>query len=352
MIVVNARFLTQHITGVQRFAIEISLRLKDLLKDEVVFVAPKDILLEDYAKLLNVQRIGKLHGHLWEQIELPLYLKRHGSPLLVCLCNTAPLYYRNKVVTLHDVAFYVFPKMFSKSFLTVYRFMIPRILKSARHVITVSEFSKQEIIKFCGTNVNKISVIYNAVSGDFRYIKDDELAKHKYFLAVSSLNYRKNFPAVLDAFKKFEEHNDDGSLYIIGDMSNSSFAALDIDIYKSDPRIKFLGRVSDKDLVRYYSNAVAFIYPSLYEGFGIPPLEAQQCNCPVISSNATSLPEVLGDSALFNSPNDIDGFTSRMQRIFNEENLREQLIQKGLENIKRFSWDKSTRELINIIKSH
>lgn len=350
MIVVNARFLTQHITGVQRFAIEISLRLKDMLKDEIVFVAPKDIVLEEYAQQLNAVTFGKLHGHLWEQIELPLYLKLHGNPLLLCLCNTAPLYYGNKIVTLHDVAFYVFPKMFSKLFLIVYRFMIPRILKYSKHVITVSEFSKQEIINYCGTDADKISVVYNAVSGNFKYAEDKELASHKYFLAVSSLNYRKNFPAVLEAFKKFEEHNRNGELYIIGDMTNSSFAALDIVKYKSDKRIKFLGRVSDSDLVRYYSNAVAFIYPSLYEGFGIPPLEAQQCHCPVISSNATSLPEVLKQSALLISPNDINGFAANMQRLLEDYSLRGELVRKGLENISRFSWSDSANKVVRILQ--
>lgn len=350
MIVVNARFLTQSITGVQRFAIEISLRLKEILKEEVVFVSPKDIVLREYARQLKVATFGKMHGHLWEQIELPLYLRRHGSPLLVCLCNTAPLYYGNKIVTLHDVAFYVFPKMFSKPFLVVYRFMIPRILKSAKRVMTVSRFSKQEIIKYCGTEADKISVVYNAVSGGFKYVEDKELAKHQYFLAVSSLNYRKNFAAVLDAFKKFEEHNENGNLYIIGDMTNSSFVALDIDKYKSNKRIKFLGRVSDYDLSRYYSNAVAFIYPSLYEGFGIPPLEAQQCHCPVISSNATSLPEVTGQSALFNSPYDIDGFVSNMQKLFDNPSLRNELIGKGLNNIKRFSWSDSANIVVRLLQ--
>ncbi len=349
MIIVNARFLTQSITGVQRFAVEISLKLKEQLGDKIIFVAPNDIIQHDYARILRVNSIGKLHGHLWEQIELPLFLKRHGSPLLLCLCNTAPIYYKNKVVTLHDVAFYVFPKMFSKSFLAVYHFMIPRILKKSRHVITVSEFSKQEIINYCGTDSNKISVVYNAVSGNFRYVKDNKLAKHKYFLAVSSLNYRKNFPAVLEAFKKFEEHNSEGSLYIIGDMTNSSFTSLDVDKYRADERIKFLGRVSDKDLVRYYSNAIAFIYPSLYEGFGIPPLEAQQCRCPVIASNATSLPEVLDHSALFSSPNDVMGFANKMLRLYHNESLRNKLVEKGFTNANRFSWAKSAEEILNIL---
>lgn len=350
MIVVNARFLTQNITGVQRFAIEISLHLKDLLKEEVVFIAPKNIVQREFAQKLGVKTIGRHKGHLWEQLDLPRFLKIKGNPLLLCLCNTAPLYYKNKIVTIHDVAFYVFPKMFSKSFLAVYRFMIPRILKSAKHVITVSEFSKKEIIKYCRIDTDKISVVYNAVSGDFKYIGDNNLASHRYFLAVSSLNYRKNFPAVLEAFKKFEESNDSGELYIIGDMTNSSFSALDIDKYKSDYRIKFLGRVSDNDLIRYYSNAVAFIYPSLYEGFGIPPLEAQQCHCPVISSNATSLPEVLGQSVLFNAPADTDGFATNMQRVFNDAGLRKQLIEKGLTNIKRFSWHESAERITSLLK--
>ena len=170
-----------------------------------------------------------------------------------------------------------------------------------------------------------------------------------YFLTVSSLNYRKNFITVLQAFSNFCEKNQEGNLYIVGDLKCDSFQGVDIQIYKSNKRIKFLGRVSDDDLIDYYRNAIAFIFPSLYEGFGIPVIEAQACGCPVISSDSSSLPEVLGESALFCNPLDANRFTELMNSIYNDNYLRTSLIIKGYENVKRFSWDESTNKIIELI---
>lgn len=169
-----------------------------------------------------------------------------------------------------------------------------------------------------------------------------------YFLTVSSLNYRKNFITVLKAFSKFCESNQYGSLYIVGDLKCDSFNGIDIRAYKNNERIKFLGRVSDVELIEYYSNAVAFVFPSLYEGFGIPAIEAQACGCPVISSNSSSLPEVLGESALTCNPLDANRFAELMNDVFNNENLRANLIAKGYENVKRFSWNESAKKIVEI----
>lgn len=171
MLIVNSRFLTQQITGVQRFAIEISLRLKVMLKDNVIFVSPHDVIQNEIARQLGVKIIGKHTGHLWEQLELPNWLKKNGSPLLLNLCNMAPLMYKNKISTVHDVAFVRYPQSFSKRFLMVYRFMIPRIITSSKYIITVSEFSKKEIVDtYCIDNC-MVKVVYNAVNEEFNSLK-------------------------------------------------------------------------------------------------------------------------------------------------------------------------------------
>lgn len=347
MTIVNARFLTQPITGVQRYAIEISRELKKILGDEIVLVAPHGIIQHEYAKDLKAITIGKHTGHLWEQWDLPLYLKKYGNPLLLCLCNTAPLYYTNKVVTVHDVAFEVYPQTFSKSFLYMYRFMIPRIMRSAKRVITVSEFSKSEIVKYYKIESDKISVVYNAVGPDFHRVEEKKLHGEKYILAVSSLNYRKNFSAVLKAFSAFEETDNETSLYIVGDLKSTNFVDIDIGHYKDNPRIKFLGRVSDKELVRYYSNAAAFVYPSIYEGFGIPPLEAQSCGCPVLVADIPPLHEVIGDSGIYCNPHDICDIAEKMRKVLAYSS---ELRAKGNVNTNRFSWEMSARKVADIIK--
>lgn len=346
MIVVNARFLTQSLTGVQRFAYELSLCLKNMLGEEVEFLAPRNILQKEMAKRLGTKSVGRMSGYAWEQIELPLYLWKHGSPTLLNLCNLAPLSYRNNWVTIHDITWVRYPETYSRAFCKVYDTLIPRLCQRAKHIITVSEFSKEEIASYYGIPKKKLLVVYNAVSEEFRQVKDLDLREQKYFLAVSSLKANKNFVTVLKSFEKVFQKHSEVKLFIVGDCSDRNFQTIDIEKYKQNPAIKFLGRVADEELISYYSNAIGFVFPSLYEGFGIPVLEAQACGCPVISSSAASMPEVLRDSALFCEPTDVLGFAGQMCRLVESESLRLSLIEKGKMNVTRFLWQESAKKLI------
>lgn len=347
MLIINSRFLTQNITGVQRFAIEISKQLKKFYGENIQFVSPKNIIHHDLAKELDVKIIGNKTGHLWEQIDLPKYLKDNGSPLLLNLANTAPLFYKNKIVTVHDIAYERFPENFDWKFRVFYKLIIPNIIKNAHHTLTVSEFSKQEIIEFYNTDKEKISVVYNAVNNIF--VPKTEDKKEKYILAVSSLNYQKNFHSLVKAFNQL---NGTGTkLYLVGGI-NKNFASMELlnDIEENES-ILFKGRVDDEELVSLYSNAICFVYPSLYEGFGIPPLEAQACGCPVICSNVASLPEVGGqDSVVYCNPYDVNDIREKIELVLNNENLQNDLRVKGFENIKRFSWENSANRIIKIIE--
>lgn len=344
-VIVNARFLAQRLTGVQRFSMELSLQLKRILGDKVIFVSPYNIIQTEIARSLDVKVIGKYTGYLWEQIELPLWLKCHGTPKLLNLCNVAPLYYRNNYVTIHDITWVRYPNAYSSMFRMIYNFMIQRLCHNAKHLFTVSEFSHSEISHYYRIPLKKISVIYNAVDNKFSPVVDGQLRNEHYFVAVSSLKENKNFPVVLESFKRLQKRLPKVKLYIIGDLQDKNFRTVDLEEYMQDPQIRFLGRVSDEDLIRYYSNAIAFIFPSFYEGFGLPVLEAQACGCPVISSNCSSLPEVLHKSGLYNSPLDINGFIDKMIQLATDDVLRTGLIQQGFENIKRFSWENSAKRL-------
>lgn len=351
LIVINARFLTQNVTGVQRFAIEICKILKVKFSNDIVFLTPKNINQKELAEELGAQVIGNNCGHVWEQIELPMYLKKHGNPVLVNLCNTAPLFYKNKIVTIHDVGFEVFPNTYSKKFLFFYKWLIPKIISNSKKVLTVSNFSKDEIIKYYGTPAEKVEVVNNAVGSDFHEIKDETLSTQNYFLAVSSLNYRKNLPLVLKAFELFSKKHSDYKLYIIGDFDSKSFSSLNLDRYERIKGIEFKGRVSDQELIKYYSNAVAFIYPSFYEGFGIPPLEAQSCNCPVIVSAISCLPEIFDQSVLYCNPEDSDSLLVQMNTV-KEESCRERLVNLGMNNTKKYDWQVSAEKVYKIIEKY
>lgn len=348
-IYVNARFLTQNMTGVQRYAIELSKQLKRLYDDKIKFVCPKNVVNKEMYDELDAIVIGRHTGHLWEQWDLPRYLKKQGKPLLLNLSNSAPIVYKNKVTTLHDITFVRHPGTFSKAFVALYRLMIPQVIRTSRHLFTVSEFSKKEICSFYHVDPSKISVIYNAVSGNFTHIEDKELLRNKYFMAVSSVKGNKNFIYILEAFSKFSEKSSDICLYVVGDLQSNSFKTIDISKYLSNPRIKVIGRVSDEELVRYYSNAYAFLFPSLYEGFGIPPLEAQACGCPVICADASCLPEVFGDSVLYCDPYNPDSLITQMNKLTNNVKLREHLINLGETNVNRYSWKASAIHMTEIL---
>lgn len=351
MIYVNARFLTQGLTGVQRFAEQISLELKKI-RDDVVFLAPDSILRNDIASTLQVVKIGKHSGHYWEQVELPNYLRKHGGGVLLNLGNTGPaLFYNNQIVTHHDVTYKKYPQSYSWKFRAIYNLLVPLMLKNSRGLITVSDFSKHEISEAYKYDPKKINVIYNASSSVFNnnVANDKPKCQENYFLAVSSPNFHKNFHGLVEAFSRAEGLKD-FKLKIIGEKSKN-FKGIDLDTITSEDgnKIEFLGRVSDEELAYLYSNAYAFIFPSFYEGFGIPPLEAQACGCPVLSSDAASMPEVLSDSALFFNPCNQDEIANAMLDITKNPDKRRSLIEKGHLNIKRFSWAASAKKLSEII---
>lgn len=352
MIAVNARFLTQKLTGVQRFAIELSTRLKDRLGDEVVFLSPGNVTHEDIATRLGNKVIGSHTGHLWEQWDLPRALRKMGSPLLLCLGNTAPILYANKVDTLHDITFIRYPGTYSRKFRLFYRLMIPLVIRSSRHVITVSEFSKTEISSYYHVAPGKIDVVYNAVGPGFRNVKEEKPSGERYLITVSSLKENKNFQTAVMAFLAVEREMPGLRLYIVGDLATGNFKAMPglLETCENNPHIKLLGRVSDEELIRYYSNALAFLFPSFYEGFGIPVLEAQACGCPVIASDTSSLPEVLGDSAMLCDPHKAEEFSEAIKRVAGEDGLRKELIRRGLDNVRRFSWEASVERLLGILR--
>lgn len=347
MLIINSRFLTQNITGVQRFAIEISKQLKKQLGDKVQFVSPPNILHSELVKDLDVKVIGNKTGHLWEQIDLPKYLKQNATPLLLNLANTAPLFYKNKITTVHDIAYERFPQTFDWKFRLFYKLLIPNIIKTSKHTLTVSEFSKNEIHDLYGTKLKNIDVVYNAVNKIFKPKKIE--INEKYILAVSSLNYQKNFHSLIKAFNQL--NNETTKLYLVGGI-NKNFASTELvsEIEKNE-NIIFKGRVDDDELIELYSNAICFVYPSLYEGFGIPPLEAQACGCPVVCSNVASLPEVGSvDSVVYCDPYSVEDIKEKIEFVLNDESLQSELRVKGFENIKRFSWEESARRIIDVIE--
>ncbi|MFS7161567.1 glycosyltransferase family 4 protein [Serratia proteamaculans] len=349
MIYINGRFLTQELTGVQRFAEEISIHLQKIRQD-ITILCPPSVCTSKISGLSNIEVIGRNSGHIWEQYDLPKYLRKKNGSLLINLSNTAPIFYKNKIVTHHDITYKKYPNSYSLKFRAVYNLIIPIILKSSKALITVSEFSKGEICSAYNYDVNKTYVIYNSTNSEFSP-KEKDINREPYILAVSSPNFHKNFHGLISAFKNMPDENG-VKLKIIGgwnkNFSNTKFGSM---IKPGDSsKIEFLGRVSDVELINLYSNALAFIFPSFYEGFGIPPLEAQACGCPVASSNRASLPEVLSDSVLYFAPDNEMEIINSMKLLINNQGKRDELIHLGFSNVKRFSWSNSAEKLNDVIR--
>lgn len=234
----------------------------------------------------------------------------------------------------------------------IYRTLFPLIMKTSRHLITVSEFSKNDICKKYRINYNKFTVIPCACNA-IKPIIDEDLRKEKYFFAMGSMARSKNLQATLEAFEILSRKREQVKLYVGGyDSSAENFRKYGLYKYLSNPRVQLKGRLSETDMIKYYSNAIAFIYPSLGEGFGIPPLEAQNCDCPIVITNFLSLPEIYEDSGLYCDPYSPEDISKKMDMILENNNLRDYLIKKGRENRKRFSWEKSAEKLVAVIDKY
>ncbi|MRT50496.1 glycosyltransferase family 1 protein [Raoultella sp. RIT712] len=346
MVYINGRFLTQPITGVQRFAYELCLHLSRIRKDTVILVPAISLIKKDYiVKELNIIELKGGSGHYWEQFTLSLFLNKNNKALLVNLCNTGPAFYKNQIVTQHDISYIRFPDSFSRKFRFFYMSLTPLLLKNSKAIITVSNFSKNEISSYYKVCKSKIYVIPNAVGHVFAMNNNCKLnGAEEYYLTVSSVNYHKNLHGLINALV---ESNIDIKLKVIG---GRTAAFKNVDICVHDPRIDFLGRVTDEELVKLYQGAKAFIFPSFYEGFGIPPLEAQSCGCPVISSDRAAMKEVLDKSVFYFNPEIASEMINAIKFINENRRFRKKLIEKGNENIKRYSWTNSAHKLNTLIE--
>ena len=344
---INSRFLTQPITGVQRFAIELSKALvaKD---DRFRFIAPRAVLHKELAEQLKVEFTGNRSGHLWEQLELPRFLKKQGSPLLLNLCNTGPLSYSHQVLTLHDMAFRVQPRWFSKTFATYYNFLVPRVAQKASHVLTVSEFSQQEIVRYTGIDKRKISVVYNAIPEVFRSsVPGERPCSTDYVLAVGSLDPRKNLATVVRAFELLK--GTPLKLIIIGGR-HKAFSDPELDqLIANNPAIELLGYQNGPTLATYYAHAAVFINLSLYEGFGIPNLEAMAQGCPVIASDIPVFREVLADAVQFTDPRNPALVAESIATVTNDTQLQQTLREKGLQQANNYSYQRSAEKVISVL---
>ena len=318
--------------------------------------------IQDYAWSKSVKILeckSKIYS-IKEQLELPLKIPKcdifwsphYNIPIL-------PIRTKFRIVTIHDVfhlAFYdtlnFIQKIYAKT-------LFNQALSRSDIVLSVSNFSRSEILKYAKTDKN-IFVVPNAIderrfnchcdSNALETVARDYSLPKDFVLFVGNVKPHKNLKNLLFALEKTNLN-----LVIVGKkdgfITGDSVISEIIQTKNLGDRIFFTGYVKDTDISAIYNLSKLFVFPSLYEGFGIPPLEAQACGCAVVCSNAASLPEVCGDSVVYFDPNDIEDMRNKIQTVLNDKNLQNELRAKGFENVKRFSWERSAKQIIEIMEN-
>ncbi|HXW01572.1 MAG TPA: glycosyltransferase family 1 protein, partial [Anaerolineae bacterium] len=260
--------------------------------------------------------------------------------------------------TIHDLAFLLYPHFLTKESARYYG-QIDQAWRKTDHIIAVSEATKHDSIKMLGVPEKKITVIHEAANPIYRPLPKDEarrVAKQKYnldrdfILFVSTIEPRKNLPGLLQAYRRLRDHYKREETLVLAGSNGWLWEEVYETVAKLnlDNHVAFLGRVPSEDLVYLYNAARLLVHPSFYEGFGLTPLEAMTCGVPVIVSNTSSLPEVVGDAALLINPHDIEGLTVAIWRVLTEEELRQDLICKGLKRAKKFSWQQAAEKTLEV----
>jgi glycosyltransferase involved in cell wall biosynthesis len=329
-VVVNTRSLSAGLTGVQRYTAELCAR----------FVG----------RVTNIQPARPLQGvkgHLWEQFRLPALVR---GRLLWSPANSGPIVVGRQVVTVHDVAVIDHPEWYNPRFAAWYRWMTPRLVHRASHIMAVSEFTKRRLIDVLGVDEARVIVVPNGVDDRFCPRSPEEVAMARarlgipspnYFLSLATSEPRKNLAGQLAAWSRCIPHLPSNVWLVVSGAKGKEHVFRAAKMSSVPPRVHFTGYVQDEDLPALYSGAIGFLYPSFYEGFGLPVLEAMACGSVPIVSRATAPQELAGDAGIAVDPHDHDSIASAIVKVIKEVGWREQLSRCATRRSSTFSWDRS-----------
>ncbi|BAY33761.1 group 1 glycosyl transferase [Nostoc carneum NIES-2107] len=299
---------------------------------------------------------------LWEQTGLPLAIKRWRIEILHSPHYTAPIIKPCKsVVTFCDMTFQLIPEKHRPIQRIFFPLMMSWNAQHADKLIAISESTRQDAIRLLKIEANKIITIPLAANKNFRVLPNSDIEqicnrynlKHKkYIYYVGALEPRKNVPILIEAYAKIAADFIDIPLVIVGKkawMYDEIFER--VSSLGLQDRVHFLGHIPEPDLIGLYNGSRVFVYPSIYEGFGLPVLEAMQCGTPVVTTNISSMPEVAGDAAILIAPDDTQGLANALQQLLLDDNLVNQLSQQGLARATKFSWDICAEETRKVYES-
>jgi glycosyltransferase involved in cell wall biosynthesis len=338
---VNGRYLTQPLTGVQRFAVEITAALKRQAPGRVIVLGPNGADRND----ASVRVIGRRTGQMWEQFELPPHA---ANGVLINLGNTAPLWLRSQVVVIHDAGVFATPEAYSWRFRSWYKFAQKRLVNRGVRVATVSEFSRWELMRCLGVKPDHISVISEGadhmhdIAADYGAVT--RLPHSRFVLAVGNLAAHKNLASLSELAARLARRN--VGLVITGGLASGPYATARRDVLPQPAC--YPGRVSDGELKALYERAACLVFPSRYEGFGLPAVEAMACRCPVVASRIPALRETCGDAAHYFDPGSPTDIAEQVCRLLDDRTLESDLRAASLARIRQFSWARAAKRLADV----
>lgn len=352
MIAINGRFLTQGLTGVQRYAREVTRALDGLVArgeaPKLRLIAPPGAEgLEDFPHLAP-SIMGTRGGQLWEQLDLP---RAAGGDFLLNLGNTAPVAQgRNQAVVIHDAGVFDTPESYSWKFRSWYRGLQHMLAFRGTQFLSVSEFSAGRIAAHLGLDAPRIGVTLEGgehilrEAADANILARHGLAPRGYALVIGTGAAHKNLAALHHAIGALGER---GLVLAVA-------GAKDAAVFRQDgappgEHVKPLGRVSDAELRALYEAALCLVFPSRYEGFGLPPVEAMWCGCPVIASRAGAVPEVCGDAALWFDAARPESLGAAISCLADDTSLREKMVAAGRDRTALFSWEQAAQRLLGFL---
>lgn len=355
-IAINGKFTSQRITGVQRVAFELTraMQMRAMPGKELEVFVPQDAVAPG-TLLKRQRRFPWFRGNLWEQITLPIASRK---TTLVNLCNTNPLFKRRQIVMVHDMAVFDVPEAFSKKFLLWYKLRFSILPRLQPLILTISTFSQERICHHLKLDKSRVVVLppgadhLDRIASEPAIIDRLKLSKDSYCVIVGSLDPRKNLQRALEAIKLLG-HLPDLKFVIAGGKNSRVFKAASssaLDAATEDKRVVWAGFVSDGELKSLYESAACLIFPSLYEGFGLPPLEAMYCGCPVIASTHASIPEACGQAAMYCDATSADDIAEKISLMMSDSDLRQHYREIGLEHAQQFRWDRAARDLLRILQ--
>ncbi|WP_071190078.1 glycosyltransferase family 1 protein [Trichormus sp. NMC-1] len=352
-VLVNLAVIIAQSTGISKYITE--------LLPYLSFINPTLLTSQNYPEFNcysvpnNLTPADGIKGHLrrlmWTQFQLPKIYKNLKSQLLFSPIPEAPLYTNCRYIVMsHDMIPLRFPKPFSP--LTPYhRYYTPQVFQQAQHIICNSEATAKDITDFYQIPTSKITPIplaYNRTH--FRFLN---LPTSNYFLYIGRQDPYKNLQRLITSFAALPNKGD-YELWLAGptDKRYTPLLQAQVEELGITHRVKFLNYVPYSELPKIINQALALVFPSLWEGFGLPVLEAMACGTPVITSNISSLPEVAGDAAILINPYNVGEITAAMQAIINDSELRKQLSQKSLTRANRFSWEQTGLDTVEVLKQY